>query len=331
MNQPPEERDSKDAFLQLLQREGVAICPGARLTPLTGGVSSEIYRIDDGDKVLVVKRPLEKLRVAADWRADPSRNRYEQAYLRYVQEICPGSVPRLLFSGDGFFGMEFLDGFRNWKTELLEGSFDPRIAGRAGHLLGTIHAASWGDPRVAESFDSMHLFTELRVDPYLRATANKHPNLAGFILAEAARLEKNRQCLIHGDYSPKNMLHRDGRLVILDCEVACHGDPAFDLAFLLNHLLLKGLYHAPTPTAAPDLFAAAQTTYARALGANAPSVMEAAARLLPMLLLARVDGKSPVEYLPDHKRQTVRTFATARILDTPRSLETLATEWYNAL
>jgi aminoglycoside phosphotransferase (APT) family kinase protein len=333
MNQPIGETHSPEAFLQLLRREGLVTSPQARLTPLTGGVSSEIYRVEDGDKVMVVKRALGKLRVAADWRADPSRNLYEQAYLRYVGDLCPEAVPQVLFSRPetGFFGMEFLEGFRNWKTDLLSGVFSPTNARHAGRLLGNIHRASWNDPKVAREFDAMHLFTELRVNPYLRATADKHPPLAGIILAEADRLENSRQCLIHGDYSPKNMLHRNGRLVILDCEVACHGDAAFDLAFLLNHFLLKGLFHAPLHTTLPTLFEAAWTTYAEALGPKASPVLETAARLLPMLLLARVDGKSPVEYLSAKKQETVRAFATSRIRKGPETLETLGADWFHHL
>lgn len=277
----------------------------ARLIPLTGGVSSEIYRVEDGDEVFVVKRALRKLKVADEWYADTSRNHFEQAYMRYVAAHFPSGVPQLVYSNPqaGYFAMEYLDGFRNWKSDLMDGVFYRQLAEEAGRLLGHIHRKSWNDPDARAQFDALDNFDQLRIDPYLRTTAGKHPPLAAAILAEAERLYQSRQCLMHGDFSPKNMLHRDGRLVVLDCEVACYADAAFDLSFLLNHLLLKGLYHAPATTALPSLFAAVVKAYSETMGPLASQVLEPAAGLLPMLLLARVDGKSPVEYLtPKNKR-----------------------------
>jgi aminoglycoside phosphotransferase (APT) family kinase protein len=319
-----------EAFTDCLRKEGIIKSAIVSLTPLTGGVSSEIYRVDDGPDVFVVKRALAKLKVAADWHADTSRNAFEQAYIQYVERICPSWVPQIRQpqSDAGHFAMEFLDGFSNWKEDMLGGVFAPQIAAAAGEILGRIHAVSWDDPEVARDFDAIENFDQLRIDPYLRATALKHPTLAPPLLAEANRLRQSRQCLMHGDYSPKNMLHRNGRLVILDCEVACHGDAAFDLAFLLNHLMLKALYHAPLKTNLPVLFEAAQQSYTQALGARAPSVLEATARLLPMLLLARVDGKSPVEYLNADKQERVRQFAQPFILNRPSELQALALAWY---
>lgn len=136
---------------------------------------------------------------------------------------------------------------------------------------------------------------------------------------------------MHGDFSPKNMLHRDGRLVVLDCEVACYADAAFDLSFLLNHLLLKGLYHAPARTELPSLFAAVVKAYSETMGPLASQVLEPAAGLLPMLLLARVDGKSPVEYLTPAKQAHAREFAIAQILSRPLPLSQLAENWYKHL
>lgn len=320
-----------DAFVDCLRQEGTVKNASVRLTPLTGGVSSEIYRVDDGQDVFVVKRALAKLKVSADWHADTGRNAFEQAYIRYVERICASWVPRIREpqSNAGYFAMEYLDGFSNWKADMLGAVFAPQMAAAAGEILGRIHAVSWHDPEVARDFDAIENFDQLRIDPYLRATATKHPTLAEALLAEADRLRQSRQCLMHGDYSPKNMLHRDGRFVILDCEVACHGDAAFDLAFLLNHLMLKALYHAPKKTDLFVLFNSAQQAYVQALGAQAPGVLQATAKLLPMLLLARVDGKSPVEYLNAEKQERVRQFARPFILNRPSNLEALALAWYN--
>ena len=320
-------------FAQQLYKDGVILDPQARLEPLTGGVSSEIYHVTDGARQFVVKRALAKLNVAAEWYADTSRNVMEQAYLGYVGRVLPLAVPKLIHASveDDYFAMEFLEGFTNWKADLLAGQFDVALAGEAGRILGKIHAASWNDPIVVTQFDAIENFDQLRIDPYLRATAKRHPTLAPQLLAEADRLRQSRQCLMHGDYSPKNMLHHEGRLVILDCEVACHGDAAFDLAFLLNHLLLKGMFHAPKETDLPKLFEAVMTSYANEVGGLSAQTFKSAARLLPMLLLARVDGKSPVEYLGATEQQNVRQFAIVHVQTPPEDLSTLASQWYTHL
>src|SRR5262249_27154676 len=157
-------------LLQSLRKDGMVSCEQATATPLAGGVSSEIYLIQDGDRSFVVKRALAKLKVADDWRSDPARNRYEQRYLRYVGSLLPGAVPRILFAREelGYFGMEYLgEGFVNWKTALLEGVFDSQPARETMRLLARIHAASRTRPELASEFDSTQIFHQLRTDPYL--------------------------------------------------------------------------------------------------------------------------------------------------------------------
>jgi len=326
--------DSLPHLLDLLRADGVVRSAAARLTPLAGGVSSEIYRVDDGRDSFVVKRALPKLNVAAEWFADPRRNLHEQDYLRYVAAFLPGSVPRLRFASRDhcYFAMELIDGeLANLKTELLAGRIDRSHAASAGRTLGTIHRHSAGDPEAIELFATTDDFWQLRIEPYLLATAEAHPRLAAALRAEAERLAACRSALVHGDYSPKNLLVSGERLVVIDCEVAWYGDPAFDLAFLLNHFCLKALYHAPAHGARmQDAARAACEAYDEAWS-NLPVVAVIAARasrLLPMLLLARVDGKSPVEYLTDSQRQHVRRFAERKIL-TPRvKLAEMLESWF---
>ncbi|MEZ5277201.1 MAG: phosphotransferase [Opitutaceae bacterium] len=159
----------------------------------------------------------------------------------------------------------------------------------------------------------------MRIDPYLRTVARRHPDLSSQINTGIDSLVRNRVCLIHGDYSPKNiMLQVDGRMVILDHEVAVFGDPAFDLAFLINHLLLKGVCR---PDRLTEVFAGITEFFS----AYCSEIQEAAfadpdervGRLLPMLMLARIDGKSPVEYLTEQQREATRAFARDQILDPP--------------
>ena len=300
-------------FLAQLVSDGITTA-SARLTPLTGGVSSEIYRIEQpGRPPCVVKRALPQLRVRDAWLADLSRNAFEQKYLAYVGAFLPSHVPKVLATGDGYFVMELLgDGFVNWKAELLAGKTSVAHAITAGEVLGAIHGRSRGDATAAADFASTSNFIELRIDPYLHTIAKRHPEIHDVVQAEAARLAAARECLVHGDYSPKNVLLAHDRWVLLDCEVAWYGDPVFDIAFLLNHLLLKAAHFAPRELGFLTLAEAFVASYARSNGSESPTQVDLecrTARLLAMLLLARIDGKSPVEYLAPEKRDFVRRTA----------------------
>ncbi len=320
-----------DAVLQILNRHGLLNAPDARLTSLAGGVSSEIYKVNDAARVFVVKRALAKLKVKADWYADTSRSYAEQAFIQYVSGFRPDAVPRLIYSSetDGFFTMEYLEGFHNWKEDLLAGYCDAKLAYDAGVLLGEIHNQSWDDGDAARIFDTIKNFDQLRIDPYLRSTALKHKDLLPQILGQADRLSGTKECLVHGDFSPKNLLHLEGRLVALDCEVAWYGDPAFDLSFLLSHLLLKSIYHAPDKTLLVELVDAVRQGYKEKNPRRFEEVESRCIVLLPMLLLARLDGKSPVEYLEDEvKRAFVRKFAKLYISEPANSLDKLRNSWF---
>jgi aminoglycoside phosphotransferase (APT) family kinase protein len=321
-----------DTFLELLRRDGVVRTPGARLTPLSGGVSCEIYLVEDGAERFVVKRALAKLRVAADWYADVSRNRHEWEYIRYVAKFLPSAVPALRYCSatDNYFVMEHLDGsYANWKQLLLAGETKLEYATRAGTVLGQIHRHSAGDAEARRLFDTGANFYQLRLEPYLLATGAKHPALRGHFEAEAARLAGVAECLVHGDFSPKNLLVRPDRLVVLDCEVAWYGDPAFDLAFLLNHFFLKALFHAPREAGLKPMIEAFWAAYQTAR--PAPELDARVGRLLPLLLLARADGKSPVEYLDAARQEFIRAFVRAWLPEGEASLRGMAEAWFQRL
>lgn len=322
------------AFLDLLRKDRILPSehPGFRL--LTGGVSSELYRIDGGGKTIVVKRALKKLKVKADWFAEVSRNRYEAAFLRYVGGFLPNSVPLVLHEGEGYFVMEFLDGYRDWKSLLKEKTCKQDHAQQAGALLGKIHIHSFGDPTIAKQFDAIANFVQLRISPYLYHIANRHPAVAEIVHEEAERLIQTKKCLIHGDFSPKNILISSDRLVLVDCEVAFYGDPAFDVGFLLCHLLLKALLHAPDLIGFLGLTNAFMAAYQNQLSLNNvvfTDVERRTAHLLPMLLLARVDGKSPVEYLNSEQQAFTREFALTQIKGGDLALKSLIGEWWVSL
>ena len=304
------------------------------VTPLAGGVSCDIWRVEEEGRQFAVKRALPKLRVQAEWFADPARNRHEQDYLKYVGKFLPGSVPAILFSGDDFFAMEFLGAeFRDWKTMLLSGEIEPGTAADAGRTLGRIHRESWRDPAAANTFATDRHFHDLRIAPYLLAAAERHPGIAPRIRAEAARLASTKLALVHGDYSPKNLMVAPGRLVVLDCEVAWFGDPAFDLCFLVNHLLLKSLHLREKTEAFLNLIPWTIFAYHEEIGdSHFQTVSRNSPALLLCLLLARVDGKSPAEYLTDpEKKDFIRSFVRRHIASPPETLPELVELWTASL
>jgi aminoglycoside phosphotransferase (APT) family kinase protein len=326
-----------DEIRTILQRDGAIQSDSAEITPLTGGVSSEIYRVRDGARVFAVKRALRKLKVADDWYSDPSRNGSEVEFLRCVHDLLPDAVPAVLFASakDGYFGMEFLDaGFDNWKTLLLEGVRNPAHAKKAGEVLAAIHGGTWDDDAIRARFETSENFIQLRLDPYLLTTGQRHPGLERYFAAEAERILAHRRCLIHGDYSPKNLLLGHDRLVALDCEVAWFGDPTFDVAFLLNHFFLKSLHLKAHRKEFYPLIETFAASYREKLGKDKyEAISPHLPRLLLMLMLARVDGKSPVEYLREEeaKKEWLRRFTRERIPNPPSDLASLLVEWENAL
>jgi len=321
-----------EEFRQRLIADGVIRSPTAVFTALAGGVSSDIYRVDDGDRVFVVKRALPRLRVSDPWYADVSRNGFEVAYLRRVARLLPEIAPKVLTasSEQGYFTMEFLgSGYRSWKELLLAGHCDRTQAQKVGATLGAIHCATWDDDATRADFESTRNFHQLRLDPYLLTTAERHPELRAQLRAEAARIRCRRRCLVHGDYSPKNLLFRANRLVILDCEVAWYGDPGFDVAFLLTHLMIKALHIEAYRDAFLSLVGVTWESYREALGGErADEVERCLPGLLTMLMLARVDGKSPLEYLvSEGAKERVREFARCTLPHCPAELAGLTASW----
>jgi aminoglycoside phosphotransferase (APT) family kinase protein len=330
------ELDAAASDLQrLLLADGVIRDRTTTLMPLSGGVSSEIYLVNDGSRQFVVKRALPRLKVEQEWFADTSRNANEAACLGYIARFSPHNVPRLKYvsAEHGYFCMEYLGAaWQNWKETMLDGRCDPGIAQAAGSLLGRIHAHSAHDPEARDRFQTLANFEQLRIQPYLLATALRHPRLKEAFEAEASRLRAERSVLAHGDFSPKNILICPGRVVVVDCEAAWYGDAAFDVAFLLSHLFLKSIAR-PAAGFWRAMVESIWSGYGGSRFANeagsGQDVLEAnVSRLLPMLMLARVDGKSPVEYLGESQQERVRRFAVSRLQCGSVSLSELTEDWF---
>jgi 5-methylthioribose kinase len=308
-----------------------------RFEPLGGGVSSDILKVESPWGMLVVKKALPKLRVAQDWRVPTSRNASEVAWLQAAREIVPNAVPKILAhdAEAGLFAMEYLSASTHpvWKAQLHEGIVNLAMAAEVGRRIGAIHAATAHDATLARRFANDALFHSIRLEPYLEATARVHRNLAAPLLALSRTTLTTHVALVHGDVSPKNILIGPRGPIFLDAECAWFGDPAFDLAFCLNHLLLKCLW---TPHAAPDFLAAfdrlADSYLEMVHWEPAAAVEKRAARLLPGLFLARIDGKSPVEYVIEEvHKERVRRVARPLISVPPTRLVEIRTVWEREL
>jgi len=294
---------------------------------LEGGVSNRAVKVERSDgPPLVVKQALDRLRVSADWRCDPSRIHREALGLRLMPAIISAEcAPAFVFEDEELhlLGMECIPApCETWKSRLLEGRVEVPLARRFGRLLGCLHAAGekrreiWPLELLDQSF-----FYALRVLPYYAHAAAQVPESAAFY----SRLQKEmggvRLTLVHGDFSPKNVLVIGDRMVLLDYEVIHVGDPAFDVGFAFTHLLAKALaFHGRTGPEDQYLAAgrACWEAYKEAAGGLlAHSDYEArAVRHTAGCLLARVEGKSPLEYLTPAQRTRQRQLAL-RLMDVP--------------
>lgn len=310
----------------------------AAMQPLTGGVSSDIWRVDLPSGPVCVKRALARLKVTALWEAPVGRNAYEVAWMQTVAAFAPQWVPKVIAhdAESGLFVMQYLDPAQHplWKIELREGRADAVFAAAVGAALATIHARTAGQAELRERFATDDIFYPIRLEPYLVATAAKHPDCAAALHALVATTRSTKLALVHGDVSPKNILiGPEKQPIFLDAECAWYGDPAFDLAFCLNHLLLKCLW---IPSASRDFlvsFAAFAEAYLTRVTWEARERIDArTARLLPGLFLARVDGKSPVEYLTDENdKNRVRRVARDLLQHPVESLAQVRAAWAKEL
>ena len=294
-----------------------------RLTPLGGGVSNHVYLIEAEGLRCVAKQALDKLRVEQDWFCSRARIHSEAAAMRALGQVLPaGAVPALLFEDfeNGIIVMESAPPeAQPWKDLLMQGVCDERPARRTGLLHATWIRESAQRPGWGEEFGDLQTFIDLRVDPYYRTTAARHPDLAKHFASLIEQCLERRVSLVHGDLSPKNLLVLDGAVTLIDHEVIHWGDPSFDAAFLTNHFILKGFYR---PGLAGPLRRLASVYWGELIsgsGAAASWIESAAMAHLGGLMLARVDGKSPAEYLDHEVRERVRQQARELIKSPPAS------------
>lgn len=304
-----------------------------RVEKLGGGVSCDVLVVEAGGRAFCVKRALARLRVEADWHAPVERAEAEVAWFRLVAGIDPALVPQVLAEDRAWhvFAMHYLPPETHplWKAQLAAGQVDPDFAAQVGAALARIHGATACIGDIAAQFANHEQFFALRLEPYLLFTAARHEDVGPRIRELAQSIAASRIALMHGDVSPKNILRGPEGPVFLDAETACIGDPAFDLAFCLNHLLLKCVWHPEHSGACLESFARLKDAYlSRVDWELRGDVERRTAALLPALLLARIDGKSPVEYLTTERdKDFVRSTAKYLFRQDQSQLTSIAAVW----
>ncbi|MCY4018749.1 MAG: phosphotransferase [Chloroflexi bacterium] len=273
-----------------------------RFTTLKGGVSNRSVWVQfDHKPGWVMKQALAKLRVQVDWFSAPQRIQREAAGLSWANKLIPGHVPDLLFLDEAhhILAMSAVpQPHENWKTLLLGGKICTRFARDFGRLLARIHNAALDHSGIESAFAEVRFFEELRLEPYYGYAATQAPQARAFLENLIKDTSNRRFALVHGDYSPKNVLISQGKLVILDFEVIHFGDPAFDVGFSMTHFLSKAHFLPVHRRSFIDMAAEYWRAYITRLD---PALVE---RLQPSAvdhtlacLLARVAGRSPLEYL----------------------------------
>lgn len=319
-------------------RERGAIGAGEQVETreLSGGVSNTVllvHRPDSPGGDFVLKQALPRLKVQQEWLCSIERIWREVEVLAICGELlCSGgrqppdtsanakwttAVPQILCSDRANYCYAMTAapaGHQTWKEQLLSGNADPAIASACGALLGKLHAGSWRNTNIAERLEDRSFFDSLRLDPYYRRLAVVHPDLAEILTKLIGDTYATRLSLVHGDFSPKNLLISPGQIWLIDFEVGHFGDPAFDLGFFLTHLALKAIHVRRRGDAHLVLIDCFWHSYQRALATEVTceeftALSRRSALHWAACMLARVDGKSPVDYLSTSSQQFVRSLA----------------------
>jgi 5-methylthioribose kinase len=308
--------------------------PGAgvetQVTPLAWGVSNVVLRVTPtAGEPFVLKQSRAQLRTHDPWFSRLDRIWREADVMRVLQPLLPRKVvPRVLFEDrDNYlFLMEAAPAKHVvWKQRLLEGKANPRVAEFLGRCLSTMHRETAFRPELKQRFGDTEVFVQLRVDPFYRRVADACPEVRPQIEQMIDTMFATPICLVHADFSPKNVLITNNWIFLVDYETGHFGDPAFDMGFFLSHLLLKALLHRDRF----DEYAGLTTAFWRKYAAGIlplASHPEFAIRALVQRTIAhlagcmwaRIDGTSKIDYLPDpNDHQIVRDFCRSLFLDPP--------------
>jgi 5-methylthioribose kinase len=317
--------DQHNAEAYLRETGRIGLTDRVVVRELPGGVSNMVLLVghpEQPEKDFVIKQARAQLRTRHVWLSNVERIWREAEVLRVCERLLaraatprhgslPFTTPRILFEDREQYLLGMTAAPRPnvvWKADLLAGQVDERVATAAGALLGTLHAGSWGDADVAHALGDRTLFDQLRIDPYYRTLAAERPETKPAIERLIESLAAHPQCLVHADFSPKNMILFAGGLVMVDFETGHYGDPAFDLGFFLSHLLLKAFLTAPNHAKYVALSVAFWEAYddllrTRVSATELADLWARGVQNFAGCAWARLDGKSPVEYLSEERRR----------------------------
>ena len=294
---------TEDTVVAYLQSRGViSDTEKTTVEVLTGGVSNVVLAVQTPSKDLVLKQALAELKVATKWEADQRRAIVEAHAIETFHALSPQQVPALVDYDPDLFTLvleRVPHSATVWKSDLLEGTIYPEIGAKLGHTLATWHNFGRGSEDSRMKFSEDLLFEQLRITPFYGTVAGKNPSLSPRIMSLVKELKSEKTTLVHGDFSPKNiMISEEQDIYILDFEVTHTGNPVFDLAFLTAHLLCK-FYRAQDSHNRGLLRQTAQDFLkaydAESEIAHAPSLAWHTA----LIALARVEGTSLVNYLDE--------------------------------
>ena len=282
---------------------------------ITDGVSSDIWHIKTKKNTeFCIKRALDKLTVKEDWFAPVSRSNFEAMYFKYCKKVMPECFPKLLGHDNKNYilAMQWYSpkSYRVWKKKLLNSNINFMDAINISNVLIKKHKFFFHKKFYKKKFENDDTFYSIRIEPYIIFTSNKYPQYKKKFLDVAQSLVQNKKTLIHGDFSPKNILIKSNNPIILDAETACWGDPVFDLAFCNNHILLKSLLFKNLGHKFLELSYKFLNNYIKNITWEDKNFfIQRLIKILPLLLLARVDGKSPVEYFKTKEKKQTRSLA----------------------
>jgi 5-methylthioribose kinase len=316
-----------DNALAYLREQG-RIGPGpARAEPLGGGVSNAVLRIETQDMLFVLKQSRPQLRTRDAWFSDVDRVWREMEVMQVLGSHLPqGAVPAVLFCDRANFVFAMSHApleSRVWKAQLLAGEVDLNLGTLTGRVLGRMHEVTARERTLVEPFADRTVFVQLRVDPFYRRIQERLPDVAAAVEPLAEELLSCKEALCHGDYSPKNILTHAGGFTLVDYETAHLGDPTMDLGFFLSHLMLKAVKRSGEHERYYELTRAFWRGYREEVAFAPAAELEARGiGHFAVCLLARVDGTSPVDYLPEEdKRQAVRRLGRRVLFERPRAWE----------
>jgi len=298
---------------------------------LPGAVSNRtvMTKLADGSSI-VVKQARDRLKSDSEWFSDPKRIRHEALAMEWLPRWTPlGSIPKLIFFDEPNFilAMEAISRpHEEWKQQLLAGKIEEESFRKFGELLASIHRGSYEEGSLVRPlFEDQSFFFSLRLEAYYLFTAQQVREVSSFLHQLVKDCRTRRFALVHGDYSPKNILVCGKRLILLDHEAANFGDPTFDVGFGMTHFLSKALHIRTHRESIRDSAHSFWRTYEQGLPA-APEFSDVSERCVRQTLgcsLARVAGKSLLEYLTPEERAQQRRIVLGLIARPPATMHDL--------